>query len=421
MVALGASALEAGADACTVLDTSEWAMPAFSDPHVHLLSAAASRVSLDCSKCPDLEALLDTVRAAAIALPSGAWIRAVGYDDALIEERRHPTRWELDRAASGRPVVLHHATGHAAVLSSAALAYVDAEVTGDGLWVDAQDLLARVPRLDDGALARGFRELVKDILQAGVVAVTDATHTNTPESLRALDQLNPGGAEGLEITGMLGWDRTGGLRPGARLGRVRVGAAKIMPAAHGQVLCDSGGRSSLACAVAAARSEGFTVAVHVMDFDILEETLRVLEEIPCVPGTRDRIEHCALALPEQVERLARLPVEVVTQPSFLTERATKYREQLSEVEQACLYRVASLLGRGVALRFSSDAPVVPPVPLEWVRAAVHRELAPDEAVDVETALRLASLGPLTVGGDGRLVVLGESGAGARVVSLLGVS
>lgn len=421
VVALGASALSASVDESIALGTSELAIPAFSDPHVHLMSAAAARASLDCSEWSDLRSLLDSVSAAAAARPTGAWIRAVGYDDAGLAERRHPTRLELDAAAGGRPVVLHHATGHAAVLSSAALAHVGAEVRGDGLRVDCHDLLARVPRLDDGALARGFRDLASELLGAGVVAVTDATHTNTPESLRALDGLLAAEARSLEVSAMLGWDRTGGLRAGERVGRVRVGAAKVMPAVEGPVLCASGARAPLSEAVAAARSEGFNVAVHVVDFDILEETLTALERTPCLPGTRDRIEHCALALPEQLERLARLPVEVVTQPSFVVQRARKYREQLSEAEQGCLYPVASLLARGVPLRFSSDAPVVPPVPLQWVRAAVDRELSPEEAVDVETALRLASVGPLTEGGDGRLVVLSESGADARVVSVLGVS
>ncbi len=90
------------------------------------------------------------------------------------------------------------------------------------------------------------------------------------------------------------------------------------------------------------------------------------------------------------------------------------------MEQAWLYPLASLVARGVAVRISSDAPVVPPVPLEWVRAAVERELAPEEAIGVETALRLASVGPLAVGGDGRLVVLTREGSLSSVATVLGL-
>jgi predicted amidohydrolase YtcJ len=81
---------------------------------------------------------------------------------------------------------------------------------------------------------------------------------------------------------------------------------------------------------------------------------------------------------------------VVTQPSFLVHRGTKYREQLSEVEQSWLYRVGSLVGRGVAVAFSSDLPVVPARPQEWIAAAVDRAgFNPDEAVDRATAESLA--------------------------------
>jgi len=421
VVALGDRALDATFDASISLGPSEWVLPAFADPHLHLFSAAAARASVDCGDRPDLDSLLGVLRSAAAALPADGWIRAVGYDDALLAERRHPTRLELDAAGGGRPVVLHHVTGHAAVLSSAALAQVGAVVSGDGLRVDCHDLLSRVPRLDAAVLAEGFRALGGDLHRAGVVAVTDATHTNDPAALRGLDALLAAEAPSLAASAMLGWDRIGEVREGARVGRVRVAAAKLMPAADGRVLCASGDRVPMREAVAAARRGGFRVAVHVMDFDILEDTLSALESQPGLPGARDRIEHCALALPEQLDRLARLPVEVVTQPSFLSHRAPKYRQQLSAGETDCLYPVASLLGRGVPLRFSSDAPVVPPVPLQWVRAAVRRELAPEEAVGVETALRSCTLGPLQEGGDGRVVVLSEDGADAEVVSVLGLS
>ena len=421
VVALGEEARAAPCDASISLAPSECAIPAFADPHLHLFSAAAARVSVDCGTWKDLDSLLDALRSAAARAPTKGWIRAVGYDDALLAERRHPTRFELDAAGGDRPIVLHHATGHAAVLSSAALAGLGERVEGDGLRVDCQELLSRVPRLDSAVLAEGFRALGRDLHRAGVVAVTDATPTNDLDALRGLDASLAAEAPSLEVSAMLGWDRRGELREGAWVGRVRVSAAKLMPVPDGGVLCASGDRVPLREAVAAARRGGFRVAVHVMDFDVLEDTLSALEALPGVPGMRDRIEHCALALPEQLDRLARLPVEVITQPSFLSYRALKYREHLRVAERDCLYPVASLLARGVPLRFSSDAPVVPPVPLEWVRAAMRRELAPAEAVDLEAALRSCTLGPLRTGGDGRIVVLDEGGVDAGVVSVLGVS
>lgn len=404
VVALGAGAT-GGASRVLQLKAGEMAMPAFADPHLHLLSAAAARVSVDCSGAASLAQVLERIAGAAAALPAGAWVRASGFDDALIVEKRYPTRAELDRAAQGRPLVVHHATGHAAVLSAAALAHIGADSTGDGILVDRHDLLARVPHMAEADLQAGLAAFVDDLARNGVVSVTDTTHTNDRAQLEYLDRALRAIDAPLTVSAMPGWDRLEGLAPGSRVGCVTVGPAKIMPVAG---LC-------LAEAVAEVHRRGFSAAVHAVDFDTLEEVIAAFEQSPPPTGKHDRIEHCSLALPKQLDHLARLPVTVVTQPAFVARREAKYRRQLSAVEHPWLYPVAGLLARGVPVRFSSDAPVAPSQPLEWVAAARDRTLAPAEAVDTLTGLRLSSLGPLRPGGDARLVVLDAQQRVVRVI------
>src|SRR3546814_977393 len=92
------------------------------------------------------------------------------------------------------------------------------------------------------------------------------------------------------------------------------------------------------------------------------------------------------------------------------------RAELSKVERVCLYRTAALLRAGVEVAASSDAPVVPPRPLESVQAMVSRE-DPAERVAVDVDLDLVtrraaavsatgSTGVLAVGGAADFVVLG---------------
>jgi predicted amidohydrolase YtcJ len=118
-----------------------------------------------------------------------------------------------------------------------------------------------------------------------------------------------------------------------------------------------------------------------MDVDDLAAALRVV-------GPDDRLEHVALCLPEQIAEIAACGASVVTQPSFLVHRRTKYMEQLSEVERSWLYRVRSFLDAGVPVFLSSDAPVVPADPEEIARAAAERDINPAEAIDMTTALNL---------------------------------
>lgn len=358
----------------------------FVDEHLHLLAMAAERLSVDADR-PTIAGVLDAIGDHAQNAPRGTWIRAVGYDDALLEERRHPTRAELDEAGGDHPVVLHHRTGHLAVLNSEALIALGVPDRSDGFLVDRHDLLAKVPKLPIGELSYALDDVLGELAASDVVAATDATHTNDREALEFLDRPSP-----VEITAMAGWDRLAGLDYGERVGRVLVGPAKIMPGRDGQALTATGEVSSLGEAVASAHESGFPVAVHVMDIDTLAGTLDALEASAPPAGLLDRIEHCSLALPEQLDRLSRLPVAVVTQPSFVTRRAAKYREQLTDVEQQWLWPLGSLLRRDIPVRFSSDAPVAPSRPKEWLEAATRRDLNPAERISLSEALAAASVG-----------------------------
>jgi predicted amidohydrolase YtcJ len=68
------------------------------------------------------------------------------------------------------------------------------------------------------------------------------------------------------------------------------------------------------------------------------------------------------------------------------------------VQHPWLYRVKSLLARGVPVAGSSDAPVVPPLPLQGVYAAVARQtpdghvIGPKERLSATAALRLFTQG-----------------------------
>ncbi len=55
------------------------------------------------------------------ATQPGEWVVGMGYDDSLLEERRHPTRDDLDQVSTTHPIVLIHVSGHLATANSMAL------------------------------------------------------------------------------------------------------------------------------------------------------------------------------------------------------------------------------------------------------------------------------------------------------------
>ena len=70
--------------------------------------------------------LVERLKMEASETDAGDWVIGMGYDDSLIEERRHPTRIDLDAVSDSHPVVVIHVSGHLAVANSAALAELGA-------------------------------------------------------------------------------------------------------------------------------------------------------------------------------------------------------------------------------------------------------------------------------------------------------
>jgi predicted amidohydrolase YtcJ len=150
-----------------------------------------------------------------------------------------------------------------------------------------------------------------------------------------------------------------------------------------------------------AHRQGFPVAIHALEPPALVSALhalRMAQERWPRRHIRHRIEHGALCPEAFLDELAHLGVTVVTQPGFLWHHGPRYLAEIDPTQRSWLYRVKSFLDRGIAVAGSSDAPVIPPRPLEGVAAAVTRRssdghvIGPAERVSVETALWLFTQG-----------------------------
>jgi len=363
-------------------------VPGFVDPHLHVLAAAAARLSIDVGAASSSSELMAILQRAAARQPGRTVIRAVGLDD-VRNDRLVPTRVDLDTAVPDRPVVLHHRSGHLAVLNSAALQLAGIDEPS-GLIAEPGRRLAALPRLDATALRTAVSDLSTELAARGVTAITDASHTNGLDEAALLAGLADETVLLQHLEVMIdarAADRLSreGLGFGSRLGVAQIGHLKVIAGAEDEVESE----------IIDARRRRWPVAVHVIDLAPLARVLDALRSTSVPGAVRDRLEHVALSLPEQVRDMAAAGVSVVTQPAFVTQRGGKYRRELSLVEQAWLYRVRSLIDAGIPVAASSDAPVAAASPLESLEAAVYRRdrlgvIGPRERVDRTTALRLVT-------------------------------
>ena len=123
--------------ATRVVDLGDNALlPGFIDSHGHFLGAGRDQSSLGLHPPPvgDVNNIDDIVRKVQEwidehDIPPGEVVTGRGYDDSLLEEGRHPTREDLDRASTDHPIILTHVSGHLTTTNSAALAASD--ITAD--------------------------------------------------------------------------------------------------------------------------------------------------------------------------------------------------------------------------------------------------------------------------------------------------
>lgn len=413
-------------------------LPGFVDPHCHPLALGRARLKIDCSPetVSTIRELVDVLRK---GRTTGAdrWIRAFGYDELRLAERRHPTRHDLDEAATDRPVCLEHSSGHALVLNTRGLREVGIHAgssepeggtidrdpaTGEptGLLLEMNDFvsarMSRHPRDDARKVAKSASDA---LLEAGVTSVTDAGFRNSANKLDLYAHWRLGGDFQPRVTVMLepgAWP----IRTATASG-VRVGCAKLrFTVSSGDV------RPTVEEAVTRAKSAlahgAPGLAIHAVEPGCIAAAIEAIQQVGNAARTRRRVEHASECEPGLAQRLVRVGATIVTQPGFLRTRGDRYLNA-PDLDVSSLYPLRRWWRLGARVAGSSDAPFGPVNPFVGISAAITRRahsgrtVGRGEGLELHDALALfgpnaaeaAALhrdaGSLTVGAFADFVVL----------------
>lgn len=111
-------------------------LPAFIDPHSHFGMVSNTMGQVDLNPEPvgtvkNIDDILANLKKYKEEknIADGEWIFGWGYDDGELEEKRHPTKKDIDKVLPNNPVYLQHTSGHMGVANSLGLKElkVDAE------------------------------------------------------------------------------------------------------------------------------------------------------------------------------------------------------------------------------------------------------------------------------------------------------
>jgi predicted amidohydrolase YtcJ len=385
--------------------------PGFVDSHLHFLEAASAFSGVAVWRCRTIADLLADLRVSAGRTPPGNWLRAFGCDEALLLDKRGPTRQELDQAVAKNPLRLRHQTLHASWLNSRAIVQLGLEAEGfrppdgaalirdatgrlTGLVVGMERWLTHhLPIVTKAEVEARARTMSRELSAAGVTAFTDATVRNGFDEVELFARLKASNAICQRVAMMIGaphLEAAARCAEVARAAGIRIAGLKFMPGA-------SYDGSTAARRVRIALSSGLDCAFHATEIEEIEEALEAIElaqrQIGAVePRAVCRIEHGGVIAPEHIDRIVAARAWVVTNPAFIYFRGPKYACEPGLAPY--LYRAASLRAAGIELAGASDAPVTPARPLAGVAAAISRAtldgdvLGAEERMPPDEALRL---------------------------------
>jgi predicted amidohydrolase YtcJ len=429
-------------------------MPGVIDAHGHFPGEGLYAIYADLNSPPigdvgNIDDLVKRLAEQAAETPEGDWVVGLSYDDSLLAERRHPTRFDLDRASTEHPVVAWHISLHFAVANTLALEKlgISAQTEDPEGGVIRRSENSREP---DGVLEENATLIVRDgiptpTLFQGLRLMREATRRYLSQGVTTAQS----GYTDRRLVGVLPWmSRLGviGVRmvvwpaedvqDAALDGEIelttydpmwlRFGAVKIV--ADGSIQGYTGyltepyhvpppsepadyrgfprvSREELFERVERYQRAGLQIAIHGNGDATIDDILDAYESVREVDRgaagrtpTRHIVIHAQTARPDQLDRMRELGIV----PSFFSLHTyywgDRHREIFLGPERADRISPArSAADRGVRYTIHADSPVVPMEPMRLVWSAVNRQstggavLGEQERITVVEALRAVTI------------------------------
>lgn len=421
-------------------------LPGFYDAHSHFPATGISkRFYVDLNSPPlgsisNIDELVRALGRKAAAVPPGTWIRGIGYDDTMLMEKRHPTRFDLDKISPDHPIYITHISGHLAVANSVALKLAgigpktDSPANGriqfdratnqpNGVLEETAMRLvdALVPPLDEADVIAAIGDASKDYAAVGItnsqngatgvegITTAIAAHQRGLLTIRhkvwpvlqtmdTVIQRLPGLA--LPDDDMIAVRTFKEFADGSIQGL--TGYLRNPYDSHAHTEADFRGYTRidpqvLTERITRAHTAGWQVAVHANGDAAIDEVLDAIEAAQAQhprPDARHIVVHAQMATDEQLGRMKRLGVI----PSFFILHTyywgDRHRDVFLGPERAARISPAkSAVDMGMKFTIHADTPVVPMNPLRMVWSAVNRlttsgqVLGPEQRIDVAHALR----------------------------------
>ncbi len=427
-------------------------MPGFIDSHFHpilsgLLDKGPEAAMIDTffANCKSLAEMLSLLKAAVALKKPGQWVSMMGYEPLLLPEARHPRLEELDAIAPNNPVHCMHGGGHICMYNSRALEYlgvfkpedaakypkdevevVDGKLTGmvrghTHFWLWGQ------VEYTEEQQARAAMKSHAFALRNGITSIHDPGECGKT-SYHIMQKLCRQGIFKIRSYMMLhsifgkpfskaenAHFLSLGLMSGLGDEHFRIGSCKFMidggsggpscatrePYDHNPDLPRERGweREEVAEYLGEINNAECQATAHAIGDLAVEFMVEGYEKAFAKnprPDLRHRIEHCTIADPDLIDRIARLNVIPVVNPGMLTTIGANYALFYGK-RMKYLIALRSMIDAGIRPCIASDYPSGP-VGIALIDGAVNRynrvkslQLDQTQCIGVMEAVRCATV------------------------------
>lgn len=386
---------------------------------------------LDLRGCISLDEMLRMLQQYAQQYPDATWITARGFNEAAWKNGQLPTKNDIDKVISDRPVYIIRTCAHIAVCNTNALQccgitektpvpaggemQLGQEGKPNGLFAEtALGLIANhLPAYTRQQLKTMVLAARDEMYSYGITAATDPAVD--PLLLEAYHEMNAAKELGFRLNAMPIVLPDGGSQPyplpdyftshfmdvntvkffsdGGLSGKT---AAIKRPYKNtleqGMLRLDKEQYSQLSMA---ALQKGFSIATHAIGDAAIEMVIDCYKQFyHLFPQISNRIEHLGLPEEKHLRDMAAHNIGASMQAIFIHELGKNFKRYLDDEYLNNCYPIKSVLNHGIKMALSSDAPVVKNFnPMQGIATAINRQtddgqtIAEAESINMAEALK----------------------------------
>ena len=421
--------------------TGQTIVPGLNDSHIHVWKIGHLRTyMLDVRGVKSIVEFQIKLKEFAEKNPDSEWIMARGINEMVLEEKRLPTKEDIDKIISDRPVFVIRTCAHIGIANSKAMeiSQVDesTEVPFGG----------EIRKNQDGSLQGIFTERALGLIMNKIPAFTFEEYKNMILeahnyllSLGITSATDPAANEEL-LAAYVKLDQEGVLKVRMNVFPLRIpdgsDEIQVLPEKYESEFLQiktvkffsDGGLSSATAAINVpykntdgykgvlrldydkffttakeAVEKGFSVATHAIGHQAIDLTLKVYKNLFKIdPTLRHRIEHVGFLSNENIKDFIQMNMTAAMQPIFIYELANNFKNTLTDELLEVVYPCKTVLDSGINLALSTDGPVVKEInPWVNMETAVTRKamdgfvIGESQKITFQQALKAYTVGSAT--------------------------